>query len=86
MWSVMTTDKVQVGQRVLITELIHSRRSGQTGFIVEYRPSKKKIPSLDKCVVEFQDGERIQFWTIQVKPENDAKTSNDQLRESIDRT
>ena len=59
-----------IGQRVIINGVIASRHSGKPAVIVEYRPSRRKIRTLDKYVVKMSDRELVELWGIQLKSDD----------------
>ena len=61
--------RFRVGENVLITAAIMSRRCGQRGKIVSIRGSST-ARTLDKYVVLFQDNAQETFWDIQLQPES----------------
>ena len=56
-----------VGQPVIVNNVIASKHSGKRAVIVEYRPTRKGTDTLDKYVVEIGNGERLELWAIQLE-------------------
>jgi hypothetical protein len=59
----------ETGQPFIINDVIANRHSGERAIVVEYRPSRREVRTLDKYVVQVGDGERIELWAIQLESE-----------------
>jgi hypothetical protein len=66
-----------VGQPVIINDVIASRHSGKRAVIVECRPSRRKIRTLDKYVVKTADGEVTVVWGIQLKIDDPRRAASE---------
>lgn len=59
--------KFEKGERVVIRDVISTRRKGQEARVIAIKPSKFDRSSLDKYIVVFPDGEQEEFWDIQLE-------------------
>jgi hypothetical protein len=58
--------RFEIGQHVVINDVISSRHLGKKAVIVEAHANRKRIRTLDKYVVKFADGETAALWSIQL--------------------
>jgi hypothetical protein len=61
----------EIGEHVIINQVIAAKHSGKRAVIVEYRPSRRGIRTLDKYLVQIEDRERIELWAIQLESEKE---------------
>jgi hypothetical protein len=57
----------QVGQLVLVRDVIFSRYAGLTGTVLSVHPHARGNQTLDKYTVSFTDGRQGIFWDIQLE-------------------
>ena len=60
--------RFEIGQLARIRDVICSKYSGNTGIVRAVSLNKRDTMSLDKYVVEFRDGTRSEFLSIQLIP------------------
>ena len=60
--------KFEIDQVVRIGDVIASKYCEQLGTICEAMPHRRGKTSLDKYSVEFSNGARSVFWSIQLSP------------------
>jgi len=60
----------EVGQLVRIRDVIWSKNCGKRGVVRAGTANKQGRTSLDKYLVEFSDGTRSEFWSIQLAPDD----------------
>ena len=61
--------RFQLGQKVLITGAIITKHRDREAAVISVQPSRHTRPgvtSLDKYVVRFDDGDRAEFYDIQL--------------------
>jgi len=55
------------GAKVRVRDVIFSKHVGQRGHVIEIKPRRRGPRTLDKYVVQFSDGEKKEFWDIQLE-------------------
>jgi len=59
--------RFEMGAAVRIRDVNFSHRVGQRGHVIDIKPHRRGIRTLDKYVVEFSNGEKKEFWGIQLE-------------------
>ena len=62
--------RFEIGQLVRIRDVIWNKHCGRRGVVRAGTANKQGRTSLDKYVVEFSDGSRSEFWSIQLSPDD----------------
>jgi hypothetical protein len=68
--------RFEIGQKVLITGAIITKHRGRKGTVISVQPSRYTRPSntsLDKYLVQFEDGDQVRFFDIQLVPAAEVK-------------
>jgi hypothetical protein len=62
------------GDLVKVLSVIATHHSGSIGIIKAAKYNSRERATLDKYLVEFEDGEQGWFWSIQLNPEAPRRT------------
>ena len=61
--------RFQLGQKVVVTGPINTKHRDREATVIAVHPSKHARPgttSLDKYVVQFENGDQVEFFDIQL--------------------
>ena len=62
------------GDSVRILTVIATRHAGRLGMVKTAKYNSRQNATLDKYLVEFEDGQQSWFWSIQLNREDDRLT------------